>query len=78
MPFISAVNLVQFQESDQTDNLSTVNAPTVEVDDSFYVNFSASQTLITDSVDRLNVFETTASVNLEALQVPRRTIKFGG
>jgi aromatic ring hydroxylase len=78
MPFISALNLVETSESAQTDNLTAAYAVSGLVDDSFYTNFTSGQTSVLDTVDRLDLYETAASVDLEALQVPRRTIKFGG
>ena len=75
MPFLSALDLVQASQSDQTDNLSVVYAVTGLVDD---IADTVGQTTVLDTVDRLKLYEGSASINLEALQVPRRTIKFGG
>lgn len=77
MPFISALNLVQKDKIPQKDNLSAVQAVTGLINDDLYANFTSGQVSLTDTVDRLDLYETTTTVDLTALQVPRRTIKFG-
>lgn len=74
MPFFSALDLIQANQSDQTDNLSVVYAVTGLVAD---IADTVGQTSVLDTIDRLKLYEGSVSINLEALQVPRRTIKFG-
>lgn len=61
MPFISALDLVKTSESDQTDNLSVLNAVTVEINDDLYINFTSGQMpAVLDTQDRLNLLTQTA------------------